>query len=447
MKSAGKLRLLPLVATIFFCVSGGPFGLESVMKSGAGMGLLLILVTPLVWAVPAALMTAELASAMPGEGGFYLWVKRAMGPFAGFLCGWWSWVDSWVDIALYPTLFATYATALINQFGGHLILDANPWIKWAMGMTMIVPLTALNIRGIWSVGEATLGFMILLVPFGVMIVIGLAHAVGHPPTGFTPHGKTPSEAFGAGLFIVMWNYFGWDTMSTTAGEIERPQRNFPRALAIGVPLVVLTYFLPAYVGITYVRDLSKWEDGAWTTVAQSIGGSWLACGVAIAGILGACGLFAATLLASSRIPMVLSEDRYLPKPLSRLHPKFGTPVLAILLSAVVYSVLSYQKFKSLAAIDVVVYSAGLLLEMLALVILRIKAPEMPRPFRIPGGWPALALIGVMPFALVMFGIYTQYHDPDEGGPAFLILSALGLLSGVVVYAIGRLRAGPISEPS
>src|SRR6185436_1385404 len=99
------LMLWPLVMTFFLDVSGGPFGLESLMQSGPGMAILLILITPFIWAAPAALMTAELASAIPTEGGYYVWVKRCMGPFWSFVCGWWTWVYSWVDVAIYPVLF------------------------------------------------------------------------------------------------------------------------------------------------------------------------------------------------------------------------------------------------------------------------------------------------------------------------------------------------------
>ncbi len=438
MHSVGKLRLLPLVATIYFCVSGGPFGLEQVMQSGAGMGLLLILLAPIIWGVPAALMTAELASAMPGEGGYYIWVKRAMGPFAGFLCGWWTWVYSWVDVALYPTIFAKYLSTIIVQFGGHSAIDTNPWVKWAVGLVIIVPLTWLNIRGTRLVGDAATGFIVLLlVPFAVLVIFGFSHAIGHPPTGFLPGGQSPSQAFGAGLFIVMWNYLGWDSMSAVAAEVEQPQKNFPRALAIGVPLVTLSYILPAYVGITYIRDLGKWDEGAWTLVGHAVAGPWLAICIAVAGLVGACGLFSATLLASSRIPMVLAQDGYLPKRLTAIHPRYGTPMMAILLSAAVYTALSFQGFKALAALDVVVYSAGLLLELAALLVLRVKAPEMSRPYRIPGGWPVIASVGLLPFLLVLFGIFSQYHDPEDGGPKFLLLSALGLLSGPIVYCFVR----------
>src|ERR671919_647822 len=88
-----QLGLLALVMVTFFIVSGGPYGLEElVSQSGPGIALLLLLITPLIWSVPTAVMVAELSSMMPVEGGYYAWVKRALGPFWGFMEGWWSWI-------------------------------------------------------------------------------------------------------------------------------------------------------------------------------------------------------------------------------------------------------------------------------------------------------------------------------------------------------------------
>src|SRR2546425_12945504 len=111
---AGRLRrelgLLPLAAVVFFNVSGGPYGIEDVVPSfGPGLSLLLLVLTPLVWSLPVSLVMSELASAMPDEGGYVTWVRRAFGPFWSFQVGWWSWLDSFVDVAIYPALFVEYA--------------------------------------------------------------------------------------------------------------------------------------------------------------------------------------------------------------------------------------------------------------------------------------------------------------------------------------------------
>ena len=87
-------------------------------------------------------MTAELASAIPAEGGYYVWVKRCMGPFWSFTCGWLTWVYSWVDAAIYPVLFTSYVSSMIQFFGRTSLLDDHhPWLKWAIGMCIVIPFT------------------------------------------------------------------------------------------------------------------------------------------------------------------------------------------------------------------------------------------------------------------------------------------------------------------
>src|SRR4030095_1472140 len=100
----------PLAAVVFFNVSGGPYGIEDIVPAfGPGLALLLLVLTPLLWSCPVAMVMAELASAMPDEGGYVTWTRRAFGPFWSFQVGWWSWIDSFIDVAVYPALAVEYA--------------------------------------------------------------------------------------------------------------------------------------------------------------------------------------------------------------------------------------------------------------------------------------------------------------------------------------------------
>src|ERR1700748_1374588 len=105
----GKLRLLPLLAATYFMVSGGPYGLEDIIgDAGYGRALILLFLLPFVWSLPPAMMIGELAASIPEEGGFYAWVRRAMGPFWGFQEAWLSLSASVFDMAIYPTIFVSY---------------------------------------------------------------------------------------------------------------------------------------------------------------------------------------------------------------------------------------------------------------------------------------------------------------------------------------------------
>lgn len=407
------------------------------MAGGPGIGLLLILVVPFIWGMPSAMMTAELSSAIPVEGGFYHWTKRALGPFWGFLAGWWTWLYTWVDAALYPVLFATYVSSLIEMLGHGSLLESNPWLKWGVGLAMVIPLTWLNIRGTRLVGTASIVFaLIFLTPFLILIAMGISKFLSNSSAAWTPFvapGSSLIKAAGAGLYVAMWNYLGWDDLSTIAGEVDDPQKTFPRALMIAVGMTLAAYLLPTLVGIVAMPDYANWDEGTWAKVAQAIGGSWLGVLIIGAGLFSAMGLFASTLLASSRIPFVLGEDGWLPTALTRLHPKYGTPYVAILVSAVVYTVLSFKSFESLVVIDVILDSAAIILELIALAVLRWKEPDLVRPYKIPGGWFGIAYVLICPIAIVTFAIYYSVFIDEEMGLSSLWMALAALATGPIFY--------------
>lgn len=208
-----------------------------------------------------------------------VWVRQALGPFWGFLCGWWTWLYSIVDVAIYPTLFVGYLSRLIEVSGNQAAIADHPLLKWSLGLVLIVPMTWLNVRGAKPVGAASVLFtFLILAPFAAMIAIGLPFALGHPGlivAPFAAPGKAVGEALGSGLFVVMWNYLAWDSMSTIAEEVDEPKRAFPKAIAIALPMVVLSYLIPAAIGAAWFRDPAKWTDGSWAAVAEAVGGRWL----------------------------------------------------------------------------------------------------------------------------------------------------------------------------
>src|ERR1700710_902199 len=162
-----KMRLLPLIAATYFMVSGGPYGLEDIIgKAGYGRALLLLLAIPLISRLPTSLLVGELASALPEEGGYYCWVRRALGSFWGFQEAWLSLTASVFDMAIYPVIFVLYLgriePASTMGYRGTL---------WALAV--IVLCAAWNLRGAKAVGEGSVGlFCVLLSPFVVLTGVG-----------------------------------------------------------------------------------------------------------------------------------------------------------------------------------------------------------------------------------------------------------------------------------
>lgn len=425
---------------MFCLVSGGPHGLEeSVKESGAGMGLLLILVLPLLWAYPIALMTAELTSAIPVEGGYYAWSKRALGPFWGFLCGWWTWLYSLADAAIYPVLFASYLSSFEKLFFGRSVLDGRPLLQWLVALGIVGIFSALNVRGTKLVGRTAvvLGFF-LIAPYIALAIVGAVRYLNEPGpilASFVPEGSSLTQAFASGLYIVMWNYLGWDSLSTVSEEVDKPERTFPRALLICVPVVTIVYFLPVVVGLRFSPDTAKWADGTWPLIARDVGGQWLGSWVSLAGLASPIALFVTAVLAASRIPFALAEDGYFPKQLLRIHPVYKTPWLAVVLCGVIYAVLSgVFTFIDLIEINVTLYSAAVIIELLSLVALRRKEPGLARPYRIPGGMLGVIGVAILPMLVIVVAVAASWK---EDGPADLIPAGILLATGPVFYALKR----------
>lgn len=439
----GAMPGFALLFTVFCCVSGGPFGLEPIVsESGVGVGLLLIAVMPFLWALPDALTTCELAPAMPVEGGYIMWVRRAMGPFAGFLNAWWTWIYTLVDASIYPVLFATYLAATSKLLLGTDALNGE-LAQWSLAAAMIAFFSWLNFRGTRLVGFTSIGLALaIMIPFAVLVLVGVIKLIGSPrelPLSFPADGESLRASLASGLGIVMWNYLGWDALSTIAEEVEQPQKAYPRALLTGIVMVTLVYFLPTLIGLYFFPEASKWVEGAWPAIGEAVGGPVLAHLIGIAAIASPIALFTASLLASSRVPFVLAEQRFLPKPFVALHPKYGTPWVAILFSAIVFSIFATKRFHELVSLNVIMYSAALVLETSALLVLRVKEPDLPRPFKIPGGWPVLGLIWILPVSIA--GLMLTLSIIEDGLLAqWIELSCLA--SGPVIYFVIRAFRSP-----
>src|SRR5512132_1649999 len=162
-----SLNFPGLVAVTFFCVAGGAYGLEDGVSAAGPLVMLIgIAILPWIWSLPTALMTAELSTAMPEDGGYVIWVEKAFGRFWGFQEGWLSWLCSFADNAIYPVMFVDYLAYLLG--------DLPPLERWLIAAALVSAITWLNIRGIRLVGLSSVVFIALvLAPFAVMVVLGL----------------------------------------------------------------------------------------------------------------------------------------------------------------------------------------------------------------------------------------------------------------------------------
>ena len=424
-KKSIRLTLWPLVAATFFMVSGGTYGTEDIVH-GAGYwkAIVILLLTPLLWSLPTAFMIGELSSALPFEGGYYAWVRRAMGNFWGFQEAWLSLVASIFDMAIYPTLFVAYLTRMFPWFAeGHRGV--------MVGLAVVIVCVLLNIAGVKVVSMTSLWlFFALSAPFLLIVLLApwkmgaLANAVTAPTTSNV-------DMIG-GLLIAMWNYMGWDNASTIATEVERPQRTYPRAMLAAVAIVSLSYVVP--VAAMWMTGLapSAWETGSWAEVAGMLGGPLLRVGLILGGMISGFGMFNALVMSYSRLPLAMAQDGMLPKVFGRLHPRSHAPWVAITFLAVCWAMCLGLGFERLVTIDILLYGASLTLEFLALIWLRFREPDLPRPFRVPGGKLGAIAIGIAPVLLLGFSIVRSQTEQVLGMSSF----SFGMIligAGVGVY--------------
>lgn len=419
-------------------VSGGPYGLEDIIgMAGYGRALLLLALVPLFWSLPTALMVGELASAIPDEGGFYIWVRRALGPFWGFQEAWLSLAASVFDMAIYPTAFVLYLSRVAPSLtSGHRGL--------LLKLAIVTVATLWNLRGARAVGESSVGMMaISLSPFVLLVGFAVWRAL-HGGLHVAASGALTSRDLGGALSVTMWNYMGWDNASTIAQEVEEPQRNYPRAMFASVLCVALVYMVP----LTAVRfagiPAARFSTGAWADAATLVAGSWLALGVVLAGSLDGLGTFTALTLTLTRLPYVLAEDGLLPRLLTRTLPN-GVPWVSVLACATGWALALGLTFERLISIDLVLYGAALLLEFAALIALRTREPELTRPFRVPGGKTSARLLGIGPALLIAFALWSA-RDERVGPLPALVFALLLAGAGVLLYLVAQRSAGMPKHP-
>ncbi|VAI28017.1 unnamed protein product [Triticum turgidum subsp. durum] len=343
------LTVLPLVALIFYDVSGGPFGIEDSVRAGGGalLPLLGFLILPVLWSLPEALITAELASAFPTNAGYVAWVSAAFGPTVAFLVGFSKWASGTLDNALYPVLFLDY----LRSSG----LALAPPIRSLAVLGLTTALTYLNFRGLHLVGLSAL-FL---------------------------------TAFSLSPFV------------TLAGEVDEPRKTFPKAVFGAVALVVGAYLIPLLAGTGALpsETAAEWTDGFFSEVGQRIGGPWLRVWIQAAAAMSNMGLFEAEMSSDSFQLLGMAEMGMIPAIFAR-RSRHGTPTYSILCSATGVVVLSFMSFQEIIELLNFLYGLGMLAVFAAFVKLRFKDPDLPRPYRIPLGSVGAAVMCVPPVLLI-----------------------------------------------
>ncbi len=356
---------------------------------------------------------------MPVNGGYYKWVERALGKRWAFYEAWWSWLYSFTDLAIYPGLFVTYASFFYP--------DLAAW-RIPILLVIIWGCAGLNILGIVPVGRLSILLsVIVILPFVVLFGVGLFNTGNHFSVPSPTLNGIGFSGVGMALYTVMWNFLGWDNTTTYAGEVNKPVKSYVTSTFIAFALVIVLYLLTTYITVNSGIDFKALSDGGFPIMGVKLAGRWLGILLSVGGMASALGIFSAVLLSISRVPKEMAEDKMLPKVLGKLHPRFNTPYLAILISAAIVSLMALWSFTELIVIDVILYGAGLSLEFFSLVRLRIKEPDAKRPFKIPLNAFWLSVMIILPIAIYSLAL-TGVLSKSDGSNKVVYFALLGLLT-------------------
>ena len=437
-----SLGITGVALITYFNVCGGPWGIEEVVSDAGPLpGVIGLAVFPLLWALPVALVTAELSSAYPDDGGYSLWVGEAFGEFWAFQESYWSWVSGVIDNALYPGLVYQLAVSLV--FAPNDPLPADPYFRYFNKLVLALIFTIPNIFHVLNIGHYMKWIALFVcapfIAFSFMCIPHIrASRLWQPPPGGYPatwNENGNGQGWSDLITILYWNLSGFDCASTFAGEVVRPGRTFPLALLLALLLAFLTYAIPVVLGVmaTDPYDVLNWGtdpgECSWSCIVRNIGGKWLAVWVLVASIVGNMGMYIAEMFEDSWQLYGMAENGMAPAVFAKLHPQYKTPIYGIMFSTILIAALIYFDFSDNLAINNFFSCGSCLLEIFAFIRLRFSKSNLNRPFRIPCGKFTVVFALIVPICLgtvvLISGCMNSY--------ASFMMNMGGLLFGVLFY--------------
>ncbi len=335
---------LPTMVFFIYCAcAGGAFGIESMISSsGPGLTLLLLVLIPILWAMPIGLYCSELSNLVPVDAGPYVWSKMAFGEFWGCSMGF------WMALANYLTGPA-YVVLAVDYIGMYVPL--TPVTAFLCKAVFILIFMIINLRGLEEVSIASTIFcIIILLAFTAVTVVGLANWTNDPFEPFMVEGDNAFSSWGTGLAIGVWMYCGYVAISFLGGEVENPQI-IPKGMKIAIVIITLSYLLPTLAGIVSTGPWSEWGISLdYSSVLSEHVGTWAGAAFMIAAVIAQCSIFNALITSSSRSFIPMGQDNFCPKFLSKLSPNRKVPVIPIVLAAVVNLILVNLNFEILVTI-------------------------------------------------------------------------------------------------
>jgi amino acid transporter len=405
--------------------------------------------------VPGALVINELSSRFPEEGGLYAWAKEAFGPFHGFVAGWTYWIYT---VFYFPGLLLASASMSAYIIGGRgAALAGNRSYLLVVSLALLLVAVVLNIIGL-NIGKwlQNAGGVGTYVPLVILVVVAVIVAMKHgSATHFTLRNMMPSLDWGTVNFWsqIAFAFTGLELVSAMSEEVRDPRRTLPRAVFGAGALIALMYIAGTFaiLALAPAGDVDP-QSGVFHaitvgSVALKIGALGMLAAILVT--FGNAGGVGSTVAGIARVPFVVGIDRYLPAAFGKIHPRWKTPWISILvqagLSGIILLLSQIHSSGVIAAYQMVVNAAIILyfipfLYMFAAVIKlasRRDRNENTHAVLVPGGKAGVWICGLLGFVVVLVGIILSFFPPggaDKVYEAELILGTAGsVLIGLVLY--------------
>ncbi len=384
----------------------------------------------LVWvaggalALTGSLSLAELGAATPEAGGIYIYLRDAYGRLPAFLYGWAALlVTDTGGIATLAVAFSIYCSTFF---------PLTPVERKLVASAVIAVLTAVNIAGVRRASAVQVVFTLAKLA-GVAIIVGLAFSARHltpvaAPANYSPP-QTTLSSFGVALIGVLWAYHGWHHLAYAAGEVKNPGRILPRSFLLGALIVIAAYLCAnfAYLRVLPLPVIA--QDAYQRVAAKTMEILWGPQGAAFVSGLILCSIFGASngcILGGARAFFALARDGVFFKGVGKIHSRFHTPYVALLIQGIWSIVLAisgtYEQLYTYVIFTGWIFYAS---AVLSVIVMRRKRPDLPRPYRVLA-YPVLPV--AFAAAALMIILNSLVTKPVESGIGLAIV-----LVGIPVY--------------
>jgi amino acid transporter len=409
---------------------------------------------------PLALSVIELSSRHPNEGGLYVWSKRAFGDFSGFMAAWTYWTS---NLPYFPAvLYFAASNVLFMRQAEWSHLSANPTFYIVFALMTLTAATLLNVVGL-DIGKwlHNVGALAMWIPVAIVIGMGLIayHRFGSATT-FSLHTMTPSVRLNDIIFwsVLTFAFGGCETASFMSEEIKDARRTIPLALLVGGLTVSFCYIVGT---VCVLLALPSSEVSSLQGLVQAIaktsnrvGLPWFLPIAAFLIALSNIGASGAYLAAVARLPFVAGIDRYLPPAFGKLHSRWGTPWVALVVQSAIGAVFIFLgqagtsvkgAYDVLVSMGVITYFIPYLYLFASMFKLQREAPGAG-VIRVPGGKPVAYALSILGFTTTLFTIaLSVLPPPDEPNKPLAVVKIVGgcgalVLIGVILYWLGRRRS-------